>query len=217
MCPAISVRVSCERLFGRVLRIPCRASSALRSCACPSGSCALAHRTPVGILLKTDARKARPNGGGSGWNTSDVSQLRRSRRLSPRRRAERSGSVPRWTSPPSSARRSPSPDVEGRFRPFLRSNRWLALRGSPETDLRVHNEATSGQSLNDLANLVVRPVGIPFDQLRSCSAYGTVEHGEMDGPSCCRRTASTTSFQLCDSAVAFFLVVSGDIGWLVEE
>ena len=61
--------------------------------------------------------------------------------------------------------------------------RWLALRGSPVTDLRVHNEAASGQTLNDLANLIVRPVGIPFDQLRSCSAYGTVEHGEMNGAS----------------------------------
>ena len=58
--------------------------------------------------------------------------------------------------------------------------RWLAARGSPETDPRVHNEAASGQTLNDLANLVVRPVGIPFDQFRSCSAYGAVKHGEMD-------------------------------------
>jgi hypothetical protein len=85
--------------------------------ACPSGLCALAHRTPVGILLKTEARKARANGGGSGWNTSDGRQLRQSRRLFPRRRAERSGSVPRWTSPPSSVRRSPSPDVSRRQSP----------------------------------------------------------------------------------------------------
>ena len=61
--------------------------------------------------------------------------------------------------------------------------RGLALRGSPVTDLRVHSQAAGGQALHDLANLVVRPVGIPLDQLRSCSAYGTVEHGEMDGAS----------------------------------
>ena len=58
--------------------------------------------------------------------------------------------------------------------------RWLALRGSPETDLRVHSEATGAQALNDLTNLIVSPVGVPFDQLRCCSAYGTVEHGKMD-------------------------------------
>ena len=45
--------------------------------------------------------------------------------------------------------------------------RWLALRGSPVTDLRVHSEAASGQALNNLANFVVRPVWIPFDQFRS--------------------------------------------------
>ena len=61
--------------------------------------------------------------------------------------------------------------------------RWLALRGSPVTGLRVHSEATCGQALNDLANLIVRPVGISLDQLRSCLAYGTVEHGEMNGAS----------------------------------
>jgi len=44
----------------------------------------------------------------------------------------------------------------------------------------MHNEATSGQTLDDLANLVIRPVGISLDQLRSCLAYDTVEHGEMD-------------------------------------
>ena len=58
--------------------------------------------------------------------------------------------------------------------------RWLAARGSPETDPRVHNEAAGGQSLNDLANLGVRPVWVSLDQVGGCSAYGAVEHREMD-------------------------------------